>query len=228
MAGVTRPTAQRPATAAQPQSAIDAVRRDYDRLATDYDRRWSRYLDATLDPIVGDIATLEARRLLDVPCGTGELARRLRPRMPGLTLVGADLSPEMLRRASSKVSDRAAAWLLADMRRLPLADASFDVAACANGLHCVPEPAESLAELRRVLRPGGRLLLVDWCADFLVAKLRHLRLRGSDPSYVATYTLGQACEMLEKAGFVVEKAERFRAGWTWGMMRITAAVRPAT
>lgn len=60
----------------------------YDRLAAIYDRRWAGYVDATLRAVVDELKLSGQERILDVPCGTGELQRRLRQRWPGVRLVG--------------------------------------------------------------------------------------------------------------------------------------------
>lgn len=204
-----------------PTSSV-SIRREYDRLAPDYDRRWRRYLDETLRSALEGLKLQGTERLLDLPCGTGELERHLLDRWSGPAIVGADLSPEMLARAASKIAVGMAAWLRADVGDLPVADASFDAAVCSSGLHCFTAPERSVRELRRVLRPAGRLVLVDWCDDFLTSKLRGLWLRRSDPSYHRTYSLAECRALLEAAGFRIEDTARFRVGATWGMMRFTA------
>ena len=199
-----------------------AVRREYDRIARDYDRRWRRYIDATLGAVIEGLSLTGRERLLDLPCGTGELERRLRSRWPELRCVGLDLSGEMLRAARHKSAGTAAAWAQADAGRLPLADGSVDVAVCANGFHYYREPVEALRELRRVLRPGGTLVLVDWCDDYLSCKLCGLWLRATDRAFARTYAARHCRALLEEAGFAVEGWRRFRVGWIWGMMRFTA------
>jgi ubiquinone/menaquinone biosynthesis C-methylase UbiE len=59
----------------------------------------------------------------------------------------------------------------ADAHRLPLADATFDWVVCASSFHYFRQPQVALREMRRVLRPEGRLVLVDWCDDYLTCKL---------------------------------------------------------
>jgi ubiquinone/menaquinone biosynthesis C-methylase UbiE len=105
---------------------------------------------------------------LDVPVGGGTTYGAGAPELKGL-LVGVDLSPAMLARAARR---RAAAGLQArivlargDATRLPLAAASVDRVLCFNGLHVIPDKEATLAEFRRVLKPGGRLLGTVLVAD---------------------------------------------------------------
>jgi ubiquinone/menaquinone biosynthesis C-methylase UbiE len=136
-------------------------------------------------------------------------------------IVGVDLSPEMLNQARSKDLGGNVEWIEADVQRLPLADRSFDVAVCANSFHYFRAPAASLEELHRVLRPGGTLVLADWCDDFLACKLCRLWLQWADPAFFRTYTQAECRRLLEEAGFVVEQTEIIRVGWIWGLMRLT-------
>ncbi len=97
-------------------------------------------------------------RVLDVGCGTGYLVAGLRRAVPGLRLVGADLSAGMLGRARV-----AGGWPLvqADAGRLPVATGSVDLLVARGVLHHLEDPAAALAEWRRVLAPGGRVVLTS-------------------------------------------------------------------
>jgi demethylmenaquinone methyltransferase/2-methoxy-6-polyprenyl-1,4-benzoquinol methylase len=158
--------------AAEPSPAAertaDGVRRMFDRVAPRYDlantvfslgqdRAWRR-------------AAARAARLadghsaVDVACGTGALTRELAASAPGATALGVDFSWEMVRRASGAEAgpDPPAAYLVGDALRLPLQDASVDVVTIAFGLRNLPEPGRGLLEFRRVLRPGGRLVICEF------------------------------------------------------------------
>jgi ubiquinone/menaquinone biosynthesis C-methylase UbiE len=160
-----------------------------------------------------------SERVLDVACGTGELEQRLFQRWPSLRVTGVDISRNMLRQAANKGTG--AAMLAAEAHRLPMGDASFDVVTCANAFHYFRRPDASLAEMRRVLRPGGRFVLVDWCDDYLSCKLCGVWLRWTDPAFHRTYTQRACRELLARNGFVVETAVHRRIDWLWGLMRVT-------
>jgi ubiquinone/menaquinone biosynthesis C-methylase UbiE len=101
-----------------------------------------------------------ARRLLDVGSGAGQIVRHLlKYADKDATITGFDLSPEMLRRARNRLNTDRPQFLSADLTRLPFADGSFDCVTCGYVLEHLPEAKPGLAELARVLQPGGRMFL---------------------------------------------------------------------
>ncbi|WP_439577383.1 class I SAM-dependent methyltransferase [Elioraea sp.] len=148
-------------TPARPLDA-DAVRAAY--------RRWARIYDAVFGVVSGParrraIAALNALpdgRMLEVGVGTGLALPHYRP---GLQVVGIDLSPEMLALARRKVErdrlDHVEALVEMDAEAMDLPDASFDAAVAMFVASVVPNPRRMMAEIRRVVRPGGAILLVN-------------------------------------------------------------------
>jgi demethylmenaquinone methyltransferase / 2-methoxy-6-polyprenyl-1,4-benzoquinol methylase len=113
------------------------------------DLRWRR-IAATAVVRPGD-------RVLDAACGTGDLA--LAAAGAGASeVVGVDFSPRMLERARRKSA--AIEWVQGDILELPFADGSFDAATVGFGVRNVADLERGLRELRRVLRPGGRLAVL--------------------------------------------------------------------
>lgn len=102
-----------------------------------------------------------ATAVLDVACGTGDLTAMLARRGPA-RIVGADFCPPMLQRAREKFPRLPVEWLEADAMALPFGTAEFDVVTIAFGLRNLPQPAAALREFARVLRPGGRLVVLDF------------------------------------------------------------------
>lgn len=98
-------------------------------------------------------------RILDLATGSGDLALTLRASCPESLIVGADFCPPMLRVAQGK---SLAHLVVADALRLPFADGAFDALTVAFGLRNMSSWPGALAEMRRVLRPGGRLLVLDF------------------------------------------------------------------
>ena len=102
--------------------------------------------------------------VLDVGCGTGEITARLAELFPKAVLVGVDLIArhlEIARRGCAGLGPRVS-FREADAFALPFADATFDLVVCRHMLQAVPRPGDAMAQMVRVLRPGGRLhLLVE-------------------------------------------------------------------
>jgi ubiquinone/menaquinone biosynthesis C-methylase UbiE len=198
------------------------VQETYDHLAPVYDRRWAFYTEATLRATLDGLDPHPESRVLDLATGTGELARRLLERPCDLVIVGLDLSRAMLSRGQDKPGLCAWEPVQGDATRLPFGDGAFDAVLCANAFHHLSRPAEALAEIRRVLRPGGMLVLTDWCDDYLACKLCALYLRLTDPSFRRAYTLRDCLRMLESAGFRGIASRKFKIDWLWGLMRLDA------
>ncbi|SDL70676.1 class I SAM-dependent methyltransferase [Tessaracoccus oleiagri] len=135
------------------------MRTDYDSFAEDYNRENETSLlnawytrPAMLD-LVGDV---RGRHVLDIGCGAGPLAADLVER--GARVSGFDSSPAMLEIARRRLGDRADLRVADLGEPLPYDDESFDVACAALVLHYLRDWEGPLAEIRRVLRPGGRLV----------------------------------------------------------------------
>jgi ubiquinone/menaquinone biosynthesis C-methylase UbiE len=102
-----------------------------------------------------------ARRILDVGSGAGQIAKHLiKYSDPAAEITCSDLSPEMLRRAGNRLKSDRLQFVVADLTRLPFADASFDCVTCGYVLEHLPDPRLGLSELSRVMLPGARMLLL--------------------------------------------------------------------
>lgn len=125
-------------------------------------------------PLVEAVAAARPTRILEVGCGWGELAEWV-GRETGAEVVAVDLSPRMVELARERGVDAR----IGDVQALPFADGEFDVAIAAWMLYHVPDLDRGVAELARVLRPGGRLVVAT-NSRFHLLELRELV--GSGPS----------------------------------------------
>lgn len=112
------------------------------------------------------LAPRAGQRLLDVAGGTGDVAFRFLARAPGATATVFDMTQGMLdegrkRAEAEQMADRLD-WVCGDAMALPFADASFDVYTISFGIRNVTRPQEALSEAFRVLRPGGRLMVLEF------------------------------------------------------------------
>jgi SAM-dependent methyltransferase len=119
------------------------------------------------------------KRILDAGCGNGRYSRfLLRHADPDAVLTSFDLSPRMLNRARSRLRSPRVSHAVADLTRLPYAEASFDAVVCGWVLEHLPDPRPGLRELARVLQRGGKLLLLsteDTLTGAMCSRLWHCR-----------------------------------------------------
>ncbi|MCC5830281.1 MAG: ubiquinone/menaquinone biosynthesis methyltransferase, partial [Phycisphaeraceae bacterium] len=128
------------------------------------DQRWRRRAVATLAPRPGE-------HLLDLACGTGDLALEIARACPDVSITGLDFSQPMLTRAVDKADGGAGSlsagprlgFAVADVLNLPIADHAADGAIIGFGLRNLTDPAGFMAECLRVIRPGGRLVVLEFC-----------------------------------------------------------------
>ncbi|GMV96700.1 MAG: hypothetical protein AMXMBFR83_10620 [Phycisphaerae bacterium] len=110
--------------------------------------------------------------LLDVGCGTGTFAAMLAASPLEARIVGLDYAPAMCALAARKARAAGAhgrvRHVAADSEHLPFGDGSFDAVTCSNSFHHYPHQQQVIREMRRVLRPGGRLMLIDGFRDNVI------------------------------------------------------------
>ena len=178
--------------------------RTADRLARLQDERASalaRRVEAFVQPS-GD------GRALDVGCGAGALAFALAPHFR--EVVGLDSSPELLEQARTRTETFPNVELVeGDAMQLPFPDASFDLAGTLRTLHHVARPELVVAELARVTRPAGRLLVIDQSApgDPLAALELNRFERARDPSHTRVLADVDLRGLFDSNGLVLLRAE---------------------
>ena len=202
--------------------ATAKARRVWDAYAPRYDRA-IRFLERFLFRGGREWVCSRARgEVLEVAVGTG-LNLPFYP--PGVRLTGVDLSPAMLVAARVRAAElgRDADLRVADAAALPFPDASFDTVVCTLAMCAVPDERAAIGEMGRVLRPGGRLLLVDhigsswwpiWAAQRLLETVT-IRTAGE-------HQTRRPLPVVRAAGFTIEESERLKAG----SVERVAAVKP--
>lgn len=205
------------------EEATAKVRRVWDAAAPRYDpamRLFDRFLFGGGRRWVGSRARGD---VLEVAVGTG-LNLPFYP--PDARLTGIDLSPAMLAVARDRAAGlgREADLREGDAQALPFADASFDTVVCTLSLCGIPDERAAIAQMRRVLRPGGRLLLLD----HVVSTWRPVRagqrlLETVSIRSAGEYLTRRPLPLVEAAGLVVEESQRLKAG----IVELVAARKPA-
>lgn len=208
-----------------PTDRDEVLHAEYAREAAGYDARWATYLDRTTRAVLARLDAQTGERILDVGCGTGLLLERLRRVAPDVRLAGVDPVPEMLALARRRLPAPAVDLREAAAERLPFGDGSFDAVVSASVFHYIRQPEVALAEMGRVLRPGGRLVLTDWSGDFLSCRLIGVYLRWQRRALFRIYRPAELRELLRQAGFDALEIDQYRAGWPWGMW-LARGVRP--
>jgi ubiquinone/menaquinone biosynthesis C-methylase UbiE len=151
--------------------------------------------------------------LLDVGCGTGTFDAMLAGSPLSARVVGLDYSPAMCNIAHEKaaragVADRLR-YVSADSEHLPFADASFDAVTCSNSFHHYPHQADVVREFRRVLRPGGRLMLIDGFRDNIIGWIAFDVIVGRIEKHVFHAPWSTIHGYFQKAGFREIRRRKF-------------------
>lgn len=199
----------------------EAVAREYRALAARYDAKWAFYVGATVRETLRRLTLQPGTRLLDVACGTGAFLEAVADAHPDTALAGIDLSPEMLAVARKRLPTRTALQV-ASADALPFPEGRFDVVVTTNAFHFFRAPDAALGEMRRVLRPGGGLVVTDWCDDYLTCRICDRLLRLFDAAHHRIYGSRECLALLEREGFEAAAVERYKIDWLWGLMTAIA------
>jgi demethylmenaquinone methyltransferase/2-methoxy-6-polyprenyl-1,4-benzoquinol methylase len=207
----------------------DGVRAMFDRIAPVYDlmnRVMTAGLDGRWRRATAEAVVRPGDRVLDACCGTGDLA--VAAARAGGRVTGLDFSERMLERARRKAPGLE--WIQGDLLALPFDDGSFDAATVGFGIRNVEDVGAALRELRRVLRPGGRLAVLEitrprgllrhfyglWF-DRIVPLLGRVLPGGAAYSYLPASVrrfpgLGELARLLKDAGFADVRFRLFAGG----------------
>ena len=177
------------------------ARAQFGRTAAAYVSSATHASGEDLERLVAVAAPRSSERALDLGCGVGHTLRRVAPLVA--FAIGADATFEMIQAGRASVVTAAnAAFAQADATALPFADATFDLATCRLAAHHFTNARGAFREVARVLRPGGRFVLVDNYApddpalDAYINELETLR----DASHVRNHTIQGWRALLEDAG----------------------------
>ncbi|MGD9894942.1 MAG: class I SAM-dependent methyltransferase [Dehalococcoidia bacterium] len=200
----------------------ERLRRIWDKEAPRYDRSM-RFVERVL---FGDgrawVCRQAAGDVLEVAIGTG----RNLPFYPvGVRLTGVDLSPAMLAIARRRAARLGLPVDLCegDVEALAFPDAAFDTVVCTLSLCNIPGVHRAVAEMKRVLRPGGRLLLLDHVrSSVAVVRAVQRLLEPLARRFEGDYLLRRPVEQVRAAGFRIERDERSK----WGIVERVAARKP--
>ncbi|MFH1754019.1 MAG: class I SAM-dependent methyltransferase [Candidatus Omnitrophota bacterium] len=151
------------------------AKRYFDRWAMSYDKSILQHLifRASHEMFIKEISVINSARfkVLDIGCGTGELAKKLSSRFKNANVNGVDISETMIEKASAKNMDKAVSFRVGDVEKLPYKENSFDVLTCSHSFHHYPNKDKALSEMHRVLKPNGHLMIIDGSRDVFLGRI---------------------------------------------------------
>lgn len=180
--------------------------------------------------------------VIDVATGTGKVARSLKDRVgPSGRVLGVDLAPRMIDRARAAYGRRPGVeFLVGDAMHLPAEDATFDAATIAFGMRNLPDYERGFAEMRRVVRPGGRVVCLEIARpDHLIARISRVwfeqvvpfigRLAGQGEAYAYLVESVRNYPPPERIAEIMAAAGLVDVRWapmTLGMVTVHVGTRP--
>jgi len=191
---------------------LQQIQNNFGAAAADYVTSKVHASGQDLAWVVEAAALTGTERVLDVATGAGHTAFALAPH--AAEVVALDITPEMLTVAQQVAAERHLhniRFLQGDAQKVPCEDASFDVVACRQAAHHFPDVRQGVREWARVLKSGGKLVLVDSISpeepeiDSFLHEIETLR----DPSHVRNQRLSEWLTLLTEAGFMVKAARQW-------------------
>lgn len=185
----------------------ESIRSEFTHQTESFARNEVAKMAETLGSLVELVPVNAGASWLEVACGPGAIARALAPRVGGV--LGVDLTPAMVAKASEEAEREGLAnarFTVGDATALELDDGTFDGAVTRFSLHHIPAPQRVVAEMARVVRPGGWVVVSDFVADpdrdvyAAVEEIERLR----DPSHWSCLTAAQLRTIGEGLGLELE------------------------
>lgn len=161
--------------------------------------------------IASELEKEEYEDLLDCGCGTGPMISLLYEKDSSKKYTGLDITPRMIEVAKNKNLE-GVNWVVGDCENLPFEENSFDAIICSNSFHHYPNPEKFFESAKRVLRPGGRLILQDYTAPkFILWIMNHTEMPLANlmgHGDVGAYSLDQVQRFCDLVDLKVEKLKR--------------------
>jgi ubiquinone/menaquinone biosynthesis C-methylase UbiE len=192
----------------------ERVRRVQDKEAPRYDRQISFFERVLFGGGREWVCSQAEGEVLELAAGT---ARNLEHYPPGVTITAVELSPEMLTIGLKRAEDlgREADLRIGDVQDLEFPDESFDTVVCTLGLCTIPDPAKAIGEAHRVLRPGGKLILLEHVrSPSLPVRTIERILDPLSVRFQADHLTREPLDYLEPRGFEIVRLERSK----WGIV----------
>jgi len=200
-----------------------AVAETFDTVAADYDCHALRFFGNAAQRMVEQLALRGHEQVLDVACGTGQVAIRLAEAVPNGTVLAVDMSAGMLQQARHRAAAQGVVnidFQHSDVDALPLEKDSFDAISSSFGLFFFPDIHASVRHLASGLKPGGRLIFSSFSgdafapmSDMLIAELKKYGIEAPTASWRRLDSEESHRELLQATGFAHLKTERHQCGY---------------
>ncbi len=176
-------------------------RRFFEEQASAYDSSGMGKQARAVHPrVMEKLEQLEFDTILDIGCGTGTFLSLITAKSSNATISGIDLSPEMIKAAKGKLGGTVD-LRVGDSEELPWAESSFDVVLSTQSFHHYPNPGKVLAEMKRVLKPNGHLIIADFWRPAPVRQIMNLLMRFDKDGDVRVYSEKEIRRLVEGTGF---------------------------
>lgn len=174
-----------------------------------YDGGLYNYFRYMQKRLVSKAGLNENDSFLDLGCGTGWAVRYAQHLLNGKGMfTGIDISAGMIRKANeSSVGLQNIRFIKASVDEIPLGSASMDKIICSNSFHHYPEPLKALSEVFRLLKPNGKMFLLDLTSDDIVSKCFNILLRRFEAAHVKFYSTREFQQMLSESKLSYIKSE---------------------
>ena len=189
-----------------PQDYKDKSKTHFDEMSSDYSNTLGKYTEPMNYALIKELDGKNFKTLLDLGCGNGTFLSMVLNKFD-VEVSGIDISPGMIEK-SKELLDGRADLKVGDSEHLPWNDKSFDVVTCSASFHHYPGPELVLKEMKRVLRPGGILMIADpFTPNNLLRFFVNLFMNFSKSGDVRIYSQKEIQELLEKCRFKLIKWE---------------------
>lgn len=203
------------------ESGYGLIRDEYNQLAAKYDNRWAFYINSTTQETLRRLDLNGDEDILDIGCGTGTLLEAISIAYPKAKLTGVDLSIRMLKVARGKLIANAR-FCNCCSEDIPFSDGKFDVVISCSSFHYFRLPQHALKETFRLLRPEGRLIITDWCRDYISCRMLDRYLKLFNKAHYNTYSSKDCLRMFQLTGYHSIVIEKYKINWLWGLMTLKA------
>lgn len=196
------------------QKIKEKASKRFDEWSKKYDRSLLQFLifrrshNMFISNIMHDMRPI---RILDVGCGTGEFAMKLKGYKKDAGVHGLDISPDMINTAKTKFKDEID-FRIGDVENMPYEDSYFDYLTCSHSFHHYPHKKKAVREMFRILKSGGKIMIIDGCKDSFWGRLIFDVIVAAHEKDVHHLDSGQFARILKDCGFSKITQEIFNPG----------------